>query len=54
MHGESDFTDVSLKPDEREESKESSAGLKNALIVQCEQEYENIINAVRGFSVTIN
>ncbi|KYN14063.1 Dynein intermediate chain 2, axonemal [Trachymyrmex cornetzi] len=44
MHGESDFTDASLKPDEREESKESSTGLKNTLIVQCEQEYENIIN----------
>ena len=49
MHGELDFTDASLKLDEREESKKSSAGLKNALIVQCEQEYENIINAVKGF-----
>lgn len=51
MHGESDFTDASVKPDEREDSKESSGGLRNAVIVQCEQEYENTINAVilRGF-----
>lgn len=52
MHGESDFTDASMKPDEREDSKEPSDGLRNAVIVQCEQEYENMINAVREFCVT--
>jgi len=50
MHGESDFIDTFPKPDQREDFKESSGGLRNALIVQCEQEYENIINAVREFS----
>lgn len=52
MHGESDFTDISPKPDEREDSKESSGGLRDTLIAQCEQEYENMINAVRRFSAT--
>lgn len=52
MHGESDFTDISPKPDEREDSKESSGGLRDTLITQCEQEYENMINAVRRFSAT--
>lgn len=47
MHGESDFADVSSKPDEREDAKESSDSLRNALIAQCEQEYENMINTVR-------
>jgi len=50
MHGESDFTDTSLKSDQREDFKDSSGDLRNALIVQCEQEYENMINAVREFS----
>lgn len=49
MHGESDFTDISVKPNEQEDSKESPGDLRNTLIVQCEQEYENMINAVRGF-----
>ncbi|XP_012527681.1 dynein intermediate chain 2, axonemal isoform X3 [Monomorium pharaonis] len=44
MHDESDLTDAFPKLDEREDSKEFSSGLRNALIVQCEQEYENIIN----------
>lgn len=48
MHGESDFTDASAKPDELEDS---FGGLSNALIVQCEQEYENMINAVRRFCI---
>ncbi|XP_072763617.1 dynein axonemal intermediate chain 2 isoform X3 [Anoplolepis gracilipes] len=43
MHGESDFADSSSKLDERENAKDSS-GLRNALIAQCEQEYENMIN----------
>lgn len=47
MHGESDLADVSSKPDERENTKESSDSLRNALIAQCEQEYENMINTVR-------
>lgn len=51
MHGESDFTDISVKPNEQEDSKESPGDLRNTLIVQCEQEYENMINAVRGFCV---
>lgn len=46
-HGESDFIDTSLKPDEREDVKESSSDLRNALIIQCEQEYENLINEVK-------
>lgn len=50
-HGESDFVDSSVKADEREDSKDTSGGLKNALITQCEQDYENLINAVRKFSV---
>lgn len=47
MHGESDFTDTAPKSDEPEDSKESSGDLRNTLIIQCEQEYENMINAVR-------
>lgn len=47
IHGESDFADASSKPDEREDAKESSNSLRNALIAQCEQEYENMINTVR-------
>lgn len=46
MHDESDFIDTSSKSDEREDVKESSNSLRNALITQCEQEYENIINTV--------
>jgi hypothetical protein len=45
-HGESDFIDTASIPDEREDVKESSNDLRNALITQCEQEYENLINAV--------
>lgn len=46
-HGESDLVDSSLKTDEREEVKESSSeSLRNALIIQCQQDYENLINAV--------
>ncbi|XP_025269650.1 dynein intermediate chain 2, axonemal isoform X1 [Camponotus floridanus] len=44
MHDESDFIDTSSKSDEREDVKESSNSLRNTLITQCEQEYENIIN----------
>lgn len=50
IHGESDFTETASKPDEPEDSKEPSDSLKNTLIMQCEQEYENMINAVRKFS----
>lgn len=50
-HGESDLVDSSAKADEREDSKDTSGGLKNTLIVQCEQDYENLINAVREFSI---
>lgn len=46
MHDESDFVDTSSKPDEWEDIKESSGSLRNALIAQCEQEYENMINMV--------
>lgn len=46
IHSESEL-DASSKQDERESSKESSDSLKNALIEQCEQEYENMINSVR-------
>lgn len=46
MHDESDFVDASSKLDEREDVKESSGSLRNALIAQCEQEYENMINTV--------
>jgi len=45
-HGESDFIDTFSIPDERENVKESSNDLRNALIIQCEQEYENLINMV--------
>jgi len=45
-HGESDFIDTSPMSDEREDVKESSSDLRNALIMQCEQEYENLIDAV--------
>ncbi|RLU17333.1 hypothetical protein DMN91_009566 [Ooceraea biroi] len=44
-HGESDFVDAASKPDERDEVKESCSDLRNALITQCEEEYENLINA---------
>lgn len=50
-HGESDLVDSSVKADEREDSKDTSGGLRNALITQCEQDYENLINAVRKFSI---
>lgn len=54
-HGESDLVDVSSKPNEQEDSKETpGANLKNALIVQCEQDYENLINAELVREVEVN
>lgn len=50
-HGESDLADSSAKADDREDSKDSSSNLRNTLIIQCEQDYENLINAVKKFSV---
>lgn len=46
-YSESDFIDASIKLDKRTHSKEYFGDLKNALILQCEQEYVNLINAVR-------
>lgn len=47
MHGEADLVDSSAKADERDDSKDTSNDLKNTLITQCEQDYENLIEAVR-------
>lgn len=46
MHDESEVNSFP-KQNEQENSKVSSGDLKNALIAQCEQEYENMINLVR-------
>lgn len=51
IHDDSDFIDISTKPDERENTKEPD-GLRTTLITQCEQEYENLINTVRESSGT--
>ncbi|EFN85403.1 Dynein intermediate chain 2, axonemal [Harpegnathos saltator] len=44
-HGEPDLVDSFTKVDEQEDSKDTSGDLKNTLIVQYEQDYENLINA---------
>lgn len=46
-HGEADLVDSFAKADVRDDSKDISNSLNNTLITQCEQEYENLIIAVK-------